>query len=211
MDELILKYEDYSLWKVSQENLYVMVEFVVKTNYIKHQNDIFPVDVDNEINDIYKSEIEYSSNSLFYALKDNENKVIGAIRVMKWDGNSILPIQKDFGVDIEKIGIMGRDIWHVGRFAVHSDIKSFKILVMFKTLLYYAISPICESRNNIMLAECDRKLLLTLRRLHIDIEEIGQSMIYLGSETCPILSDTKGLTPFLDENPEYSEKCKKCA
>lgn len=141
MDKLILKHEDYSLWKISQENLYAMTEFVVKTNYIKHQNDLFPADIDNEINEIYKSEIKYFKNSLFYALKDNDDKVIGTIRVMK----------------------------------------------------------------------CDRKLLLTLRRLHIDIKEIGKSMVYLGSETCPIFSDTKGLTPFLDENPEYSEKYKKSA
>lgn len=211
MDKLILKHEDYSLWKISQENLYAMAEFVVKTNYIKHQNDLFPADIDNEINEIYKSEIKYFKNSLFYALKDNDDKVIGTIRVMKWDGNSILPIQKDFCVNLEKIGKMGRTVWHVGRFAVHSNIKSFRINIMFKTLLYHAIAPICESGNNIMLAECDRKLLLTLRRLHIDIKEIGKSMVYLGSETCPIFSDTKGLTPFLDENPEYSEKYKKSA
>lgn len=46
MDELILRFKDYFLWKVSQENLYVMAEFVVRTNCIKYQNDIFPVDVD---------------------------------------------------------------------------------------------------------------------------------------------------------------------
>jgi hypothetical protein len=208
-----MKYQDYSLWKISGKNIRQIAEFVVKTNYKRHQNDVYPQDIEEKINEVYEYEKEFKDNSIFYILKDGENNIIGSIRVMKWNGISVLPIQREFHIEIENLGLPLNNIWHIGRFAVNSGVESFEIINLFKILLICAFRHICENKENVLLAECDKKLLITIKRLGVKIKELGTSSFCLGSETFPIITDAEGLAPFMENNYmylwNYSTKIKK--
>ncbi|MDR3143180.1 MAG: hypothetical protein LBU37_15855, partial [Tannerellaceae bacterium] len=116
----------------------------------------------------------------------------------------LLPIQEDFQIEIGDFIDEQTDVWHIGRFAVDSSINSFKVILLFKTLLTYAITPICKTQNSVMFAECDTKLFATLIRLQMDVKAIGKSMECLGSETVPIFGCSNGLFPFLRNNLIYT-------
>ena len=112
-----------------------------------------------------------------------------------WDKETILPIEKLFGLKVESIFLNNglSNIWHVGRFAIS---KSNGMLLL-KKLLIMAISRICIEANSLLIAECDKKFVKVLNLMGIKTEMLGPSVFYLGSETLPILSTYEWLHNFL--------------
>jgi len=88
-------------------------------------------------------------------------------------------------------------IWHIGRFAIRKDIRKSGF-ILFKTLMAHAIYDVCAIKNSIAIAECDAKLLKTLRVLGIEAIPITNSIHYLGSETVPVILTYQGLKNFLN-------------
>jgi hypothetical protein len=52
-----------------------------------------------------------------------------------------------------------------------------------------------------MIAECDKKLLRVLNLLNIQVKDLGEGIIYLGSETIPVYATDELLAAFLYKNP----------
>lgn len=77
------------------------------------------------------------------------------------------------------------------------EMNSIKLL---KTLMMYAIYPICMDTNSIMVAECDGKLMITLRCLGIPVKALGQSKTYLFSETTPVFCYRNDLLSFFQKH-----------
>lgn len=198
MDKLIHKFNNFSLYRLSIENLFEASEFIIKTNYEHHQN-YFPVTINDEIESLYIKEQEKFENSFFYVIRNNEGKIAGTIRVLKWDKKITLPIFSIFNVNIERIiekGCNTEDIWHIGCLAINAKILAGGSIIALKSLLVQAIYHVC-SNNSIMLAECDRKLFDKVKLLGIYLTEIGESQHYIGSEVVPAYNISINLMNFL--------------
>lgn len=201
MKQLIKQCGNYCIFRVDSEHLHQIAEFIVMANYNHHSAKIFPTKIKEEIEAVYQEELTYISSSQVFLVENNNGKMIGCIRVMKWDQINELPIQKIFNINpidcIHNIQPI-TSIWHIGRFAVDScgDISSISL---FKQLMVYAITPICQEVHSYMIAECDSKLLRVMGLLGIDTIQLGKGIYYLGSETIPVYSTKEGLLNFYNK------------
>lgn len=64
--------------------------------------------------------------------------------------------------------------------------------------MHFAIIPIVESENAIMLAEVDNHLMRVVNHLGIKTHPLGNSLVYLGSLTTPIYSWASDLHDYYD-------------
>ncbi len=187
------------LEKLPKSQLLDLAKFVVAENFKHHSNNNFPKDYKSDVNAIYEEELIYYKNSEIFTVKDNEGYILGAIRILKWDYITVLPLQKIFGINplltISSSNI--NNIYHIGRFAVKKDVRDVNL---FKRLLVCIASLICKNKSNIAFAECDSKLLRILNLLGVKTTIIGKSINYLGSETIPIVMTYNGVIDFHNKN-----------
>lgn len=203
MDRFIALHDNYSICQLAESGLYDLARFIVLENYKHHQklSDETQLCFD-EIQGVYNEEVQYFSQSKIFVARNYENKIVGAIRVMKWNKKDELPITKLFGIDsINGTSLKDNNacIWHVGRFAVSSDLGRGG-LSLFRVLMMYAVAPICKQENGIMIAECDSKLFRTVSSLGMDVIALNEGIEYLGSVTIPMYATSKGLTEFVIRN-----------
>ncbi|WP_282037501.1 hypothetical protein [Saccharicrinis aurantiacus] len=187
--------------------LFDLSEFIVYENIKHHLNSPSIFEINKDINSIFKEESHFFDNSKIYYATDGNNSIIGSIRIVKWNYRDILPIQKLFGIDplqiANEVSWDSKNIFHIGRFAIKKGLKDTSLL---KQLMVMAVEPICNHKNSIAFAECDRKLLRILYLLGIKASIIGESIEYLGSETVPILLSYNSVISFYKENKVYQKK-----
>lgn len=193
-----------TLNRLNANQLFDLANFIVTENFTHHTNEEMPADVAEDINGIYEEERNYFSNSKIFVAKDNQDSMVGAIRVLKWNYTVVLPLEKIFGINpfyaITQPNV--NDIYHIGRFAVRKDACD---LNLFKRLLVCVSEVICTNPGNIAFAECDSKLLRILRLLGVKAMVIGESVNYLGSETIPIAMTYEGIIDFYNANKHLIE------
>jgi hypothetical protein len=193
---------------VSKENLSDVSRFILRVNHQVHLNS-------NIINysDLVKTkelDLKSFSSSLFYAIKNRRNEIVGTIKAQKWDGISPLPIEEDFDIRIDDIvgnlSYVPTEVWHIGRFAIDQekikndlDLRNSRVTIL-KLLLTNAFQHICTNQTNIAIAESDEKLFNKLKLLGINSTQIGESKMYLGSETVPICNTAKGVEKFVKDH-----------
>ena len=203
MDRFITSHENYSIWQLAESGLLDLARFVVAENYKHHQNLSDKTQLcSEEIQEVYNEEAGYFSQSKIFVAKNDENEIVGAIRVMKWNKKDELPITKLFGIDrINGVSLTESNatIWHVGRFAVSSELGRGG-LSLFRVLMMYAVAPICKQQNGIMIAECDSKLFRAVSNLGMDVIALNEGIEYLGSVTIPMYATSEGLTEFVIRN-----------
>lgn len=187
------------LEKLNSNQILNLAQFVVEENFNHHSNNKQPKNYKNSIDSIYNEEINYFNNSEIFVAKNNVGSILGSIRILKWNYSDLLPLQKIFGINpllaIKSDRI--NNIYHIGRFAIKKGVRDINL---FKQLMVCAIGPVCENEDNVVFAECDRKLLRILTMLGIEATVIGESITYLGSETIPIAITQKGLINFYNKN-----------
>lgn len=145
-------------------------------------------------------------NSKFYVAL-LYGKIIGSVKVTLWDGESLLPLEKLFGIKCCDLPFADQLIWQVGRLAISKNYNPSGINLL-KQLLTIAVHRICKYSDSVMLAECDKKLLRILNLLGIRTETIAPGIQYLGSETIPIYSTYEWLSAFLKDNLYINEVSK---
>lgn len=123
---------------------------------------------------------------------------------MEWDKKSTLPINEIFGLSFDSLKKYSNNdntsYWHVGRFAIDNKVYARLNIQLFKMLMEYAIHPICNKKNSIMIAECDSRLLAVMQKLGIKARAIGAPVNYLGSETIPIFATGEDLRTYYEQN-----------
>lgn len=203
MDRFIASHENYSIWQLSESGLIDLAKFVVMEYYKHHKKH----EVENslskeEVWQVYSEELQFFKLSRIYVARDIRNEIIGAIRVMEWNGKDELPITKLFGItNLKEISPDDSDahIWHIGRFAVCSDLGRAGI-ILFKVLMMYAIAPICRYEKGIMFAECDCKLFNTVNKLGLKAIALNSGIEYLGSVTIPMYATRDGMVEFVNRH-----------
>jgi len=177
--------------------LFDLSKFVVEENYTHHN--VYNLNMSkNEVEEIYQEESLFE-NSKIFVTKDYCDSIIGSIRVMKWNRETVLPIEKLFNINLNNILSGDFDIWHIGRFAIKkgADTRGFNV---FKSLMTFAINEVCKTENSVAVAECDSKLLRILNLLGLETITLADPIFYLGSETIPVLFTHESLKNFLDMN-----------
>ena len=191
METIINVMPKYEISIANQECLEELSRFVVEENYKHHStNPPSKEKLESDVMTIYNEEKAlYSDTSNIYIAR-YDHKMIGSIRVFKWDRKKELPIERMYGINPLKTISHEKyaEYWHIGRFAIDSSIG--------KQLMIYAVTPIMKSENGYMVAEVDAKLLKVVNALGIHTINFGESIYYLSSETIPIYASQEGITPF---------------
>ena len=198
MEKLIYTNGQYNIWQlIGKEYLRELAEFVVKENYKHHVGDFSYESIKDEIDSVYQEELQYIDSSTIFVVRNKAGKIIGSIRVFKWDRKKTLPMQKIFGINPLMTIHSESDYsyWHIGRFAVDT-FSGIPTITLFKQLKVYAVHPIVCDTKSYMITETDSKLLKVMNALGIETNQIGQSINYLASETVPIYSSKNGLLLF---------------
>lgn len=197
MEKAIWSCNDYTIFRVGADRLHDIARFVVIQNYNHHSSEPIPDTAQEEIKDIYHEELSYSGDSEYFIVRDKKGSMIGSIRVFRWNKATPTPMQKIFNISpLEKVATTPEaSFWHIGRFAIDSTV-GFSTVTMFKQLMALAVTPILREDNSYMIAETDSHLLRVMNALGIETQQIGNSLIYLASETIPVYSSKKGLTNF---------------
>lgn len=197
MERTIIETERYTIVETDSCSLEEIVEFVVKENYLHHQKSL-PENMSEEVEELIKEEQQLLPTSRFFVARDNKGRLIGCIRLHRWNHTSDLPISK-FGIQVEKVFPKEEypNIWHVGRFAIKYRASDDAILLL-KTLMICAIAPIVNTHSSIMLAEIDAKLIRSLRQMDIGLTPIGEPLYYIGSKTFPISASISDLIKYYE-------------
>ncbi len=207
MEKLIYTNGQYNIWQLTgKECLQELAEFVVKENYKHHIGDFSYESIKDEIDSVYQEELQYIEDSTIFVVRNEASKIIGSIRVFRWDRKKILPLQKVFGINplITIHSESNYSYWHIGRFAVDS-FAGIPTITLFKQLMVYAVHPIVCDEKSYMIAETDSKLLKVMNALGIETTQLGHSINYLASETIPVCSSKDGLLLFYRH---YRRLCK---
>ncbi len=187
--------------KLEMDQLSELANFVVNENMCHHTDneETETEHIQDMITKMYYEDLNLFFNSEFFVSKDSSGEIEGAIRIVKWDYQQELPIQKLFRIDPLQMSNKKcrTPIWHIGRFATRKNIGD---RLLFKKLMVYAIAPLCKKKRGLAFAECDSKLLRAMKIMGIKAKVLGKSINYLGSETIPISLDYDGLKEFYQQN-----------
>lgn len=150
MKEFKSKKPSFYIRTLLKEELYEALEFVIMTNYLHYQK-VKPLkEIKYELEQIYKDEIKYFEDTIFYLVLNTENKIIGTIRLRKWSRTNpfLLPgIFSNYNIERE-------NIWHVGRFAISNTADiTFKKYIFVSLTLWILFSMISCSNEILPLDE----------------------------------------------------------
>jgi len=189
--------QNIEYYKMPAEYIQELIHFVINENHLHHHEVLTAQDIDSAKEILSAEEKQYFDSHIFVAMSNNI--ICGSIRIFQKTATQILPIEKIFNINVEALAGAGTPIYHIGRFAVSkgADKRGFHI---FKTLIALALQVARQGQGGIVFAECDVKLLRTIRLLGIEAEAIGKPTLYLGSETVPIKLRWVGYQIFLDKN-----------
>lgn len=198
MEKLIATFEDYSIFKADAKCINELSQFIVVENYKHHVGTVEASQIADDIADVTKEELAlYGDNTYIYIARDNQEKMLGSIRVFLWNRQSELPLEKIYGINpLEAIhSDVKFNYWHVGRFAIDST-SGISTFTLFKRLMALAVQPIVGDSDCYMIAEIDSKLLKVMNALGFVTNQLGDSIYYLTSETVPISSSKQGIMGF---------------
>lgn len=184
-------------YTMCHENVDELIHFVNNENHLHHREIVTVEQINSTRQLLCTEEKQYVNSQIFVAMSDSI--ICGSIRIFQKTVTQILPIEKIFNINVEDLVGAGTPIYHIGRFAVSkgADKRGFHI---FKTLIALALQVAQQGQGGIVFAECDVKLLRTIRLLGIEAESIGAPILYLGSETVPIKLPWAGYQVFLKKN-----------
>lgn len=208
MEKLKILADSYSIYESDNDCAEEVAKFVVKENYVHHLSQRIIGNVMKEEISSVCIEERMHHNSQFYLARTNQGKLIGSIRVFKWNRKDTLPIEQIFRINpLEKIGNnKNYSYWHVGRLAIEQD-AGFSTLTLFKELMALAIEPIVHDMHGYMIAETDCKLLRVMNMLGINTTVVGKPVNHLASMTVPVYSSRTDLIPYYDKVMRGNRSC----
>lgn len=198
--------ENYYFTKLNRNELPELIHFYLVTTQEHYK-------LDSYSEEEYKFDFEsligedqiFFDRSIYYVLRSKlDNGIHASIRITFWDKETSLPIQKLFDIETESLLIPHvTNFWHIGRFVISGKIIGNRINIL-KKMLFDAFYGPHSLGSGLVIAECDRKVVNTLRKLEIESYQLGDPIIYLYSETLPIYIKSEWLKTFVEKN-KYSQ------
>lgn len=169
---------EYRICQIDKDDISEVVKFVVKTNYKKHHFMADSEFINSEIAQICDFEEKIFNRSVFYAIIDKNQQIVGALRVSK---ENKYELKLPDTIDLSSVN----KVYHIGRFAIDQTNNNLNI-ELFKRLINIAFSLVCQDKNNILIADCDTKLCRILRKMGIGLIPVGAPFFCVGSETVSV-------------------------
>lgn len=201
---MIWRPDDYYFSRIEKNDLPELLAFYIIEIY-EHFNytDYTVESYENELEHLLKEDHAFYKNSIYYVLRDcKEHKIYGSIKTTYWDKETPLPIEELFDVSAQDLLLPGIDhFWHIGRFVISRKIPKDRISIL-KKILYNAFYPVYKMGSGLIIAECDKKVTLTLEKLNVTSFVLGKSIEYICSETLPIYIRSEWLNEFVSSNAD---------
>lgn len=194
--------ENYYFTKLNSAELPELIHFYLVTVQEHYKLDEYSEeDYDIDYKSLIGEDSAFFDQSIYYVLRSKTNNAIHAsIRITYWDKEICLPIQKLFGIKTKDLLVPEIDnFWHIGRFVISGKIIGNRINIL-KKMLFDAFYGPYSLGNGLIIAECDRKVVNTLRKLEIESYQLGDPIIYFYSETLPIYIKSQWLATFIKKN-----------
>ena len=203
MSKIVLykkKIDKYLVECTTNNNDSNITKFVAEVYYNKsHFN------FTDEFNKIFKIMLEedklYKDKSIITTVYNEYNEIQGTIRKIYQTEDRVLPIEREFNINLPDI-INNKKcvdtVYEVARFAnKNNNIRALQILMTE----FVANSNI----NDLFLASLDSKVLKRSRKLGFPWFDVGEPKEYLGSLTCPVAMSVS------DISGEVSYECTYCS
>lgn len=136
----------------------------------------------------------YFPHSTYFAFIDPHQQIVGTIKTTQKTKLVLLPAEIEYGIDLDhlcqQMNTSLHSIWHTGRLAVNKH--TLKILgissrKMFMELLYKVFQHITQYPGGFFLAEADKRVVHLFHQVGINLQQIAQGKMYLGSESYPVI------------------------
>jgi len=174
-----------------------LIRFVVKENYQHHGVRRSTEEREAEIAMLCEEESQYTDSQIFAAISDHT--LCGSIRICRKLPGQVLPLEKLYALDVNALTAERSTIYHIGRFAVSKGVDRCGIRI-FRTLMALTLNIADQDHDGTVFAECDSRLLRTVRHLGIEAQIIGEPVLCLGSETVPVRMSRESYQKFLSKN-----------
>lgn len=190
---------EFYLSRLKKEELREMLEFYLIEIY-EHFNysDYTDESVETELEYLIKEDNIFFDHSVYYVLRQRHtNKIVGSVKTSYWDRKAKLPIEDLFDIDLNKVALPKcNHFWHLGRFVISNKITGDRIGIL-KKILFNAFYPVHTLEDGVIIAECDKKVADTLKKMGINSFTLGKSIEYICSETIPIYITSEWLYSFM--------------
>ncbi|MDP4143712.1 MAG: hypothetical protein Q8936_04415 [Bacillota bacterium] len=158
-----------------------VTEFVANVYYNRRDFN-FDLDYNSILREMLDEDYKLKDDSTIYTIYNNYGNIIATIRKIEAKKDSLLPIEREFNVDISSIvdehGPVEK-VYEIARMAT-----MVKDPDVFKTLLREGIYG-C-SKDDLFVASLDSRVLRGLKRLGFPWFDLNEPKHYLGSLTCPV-------------------------
>lgn len=201
---MIWRPNEYYFSRIEKDDLpellgFYIIEIYEHFNYTDYSRESY----ERELEHLLKEDHAFYKNSIYYVLRDCvEHKIYGSIKTTYWDKETPLPIEELFDVTAQDLLLPGVDhFWHIGRFVISRKIPKDRISIL-KKMLFNAFYPVYKISSGLIIAECDKKVTLTLEKLNVESFILGKSIEYICSETFPIYIRSAWLNEFIRSNTD---------
>ncbi|MDM1294229.1 hypothetical protein HX021_07945 [Sphingobacterium sp. N143] len=194
--------ENYYFTKLNRNELPELIHFYLVTTQEHYKlNDYSEKEYRTDYDSLIGEDAVFFDRSIYYVLRSKiDHGIQASIRITYWDKETCLPIQKLFDIETDSLLIPDIDnFWHIGRFVISGKIVGNRINIL-KKMLFDAFYGPFSLGSGLIIAECDKKVVNTLRKLEIESYQLGDPIIYLYSETLPIYIKSEWLKTFIQKN-----------
>lgn len=194
--------ENYYFTKLRKDELPDLIDFYLRATQEHYKLSAYSEqDYQRDYASLIGEDLVFFDQSEYYVLRSKtDNGIYASIRITYWDKETNLPIQKLFAIKTEDLLLPDiENFWHIGRFVISGRIAGNRINIL-KKMLFDAFYVPYSLEAGLIIAECDRKVVNTLRKLEIESYQLGDPIIYLYSETLPIYIRSEWLEVFIQKN-----------
>lgn len=189
----------YSVWEVRYEELPSFTRFVfdVYARTYSRLNGWQPTEADYR--ELLEEDELFYPFSHYWFFKIGKYKV-GSVKLTLWNASLELPLQKHFGINPATLS--ERPIWHCGRLAAdwHDDLPLPKKSVL-PALCFWAVGFVA-AHQGVLVAEVDAGVLRLLKKLGLNIKEVGEAKYIVGSLTVPVMIEHHDLESWVNTQAE---------
>ena len=213
-DRKIVSFEEGVLVKVGQQNLPYFSKFVFDLynfHYLKKYNWNASQE---ELYDMAIQDQDHIDDAIFFAYKNNQDELLGTIKLTPKQNDLVFPIEESFGIDIEQLilerKLKVKNIWHLGRLAINSyKVRDQQMRIqsreVMRLLLIAAFREVDQSEEALIIAEADQLIYKLFHEMGINMQIIGEAQGYLGSPTYPTIMTGEDIRLWLRKNPIIQE------
>lgn len=151
-------------------------------------------------NKIIQEDKMYIGESHVYTVYNKQNEILGTVRKIRKTNKIVLPIEREFDVDLKKYDDEFDKVFEVSRFGTKTANPR-----VFQILIKEGINQF--DNNDLLVASLDSRVLMGLRKLRFPWKTIAKPKEYMGSKTVPVILKKQIIdNRFIEDKEEKLQK-----